>query len=498
MRPSALSRGYAYMWMFVLSWAILVAVTVFEDQYEIASGYMLVFFEIAIFFAVFISLCELFVLPTKSQYAEAVHGQHEARDAAATEALPDSDALISPLNDSHPSAEPAETAPEPTETTPLIGGNGATSPHTPTITSHLRRSLGASATEGATNALERQVSTSYRRHFQRLSSLLTQSDQKPYGNEQGWSGRLPRWTWLVQFLLVGPIVLILAGQVGLFIVTATAQTGADGSSLVAPYLLVAVFTVLLLLPTTPTVHRFTWHVPTFLFLVFVGTLIYNLAAFPFSANNRYKAYFQQTVDLDTGANNVTFSGLEDVIRPIIAAIPSAAGQTIECETRAYRSGVKFCMYTGIPPAVVPETSYADWLSFNVTRHEGTNSATFSVAGRNTRACVIRFARAIKGFHVAGASSDERFDAVPASGSDQIKLWHRKWDEGWEVDVEWPMSDGRKIGEEGMEGRVVCLWSDENTQGVIPALDEARRYVPAWVGISKLNDGLVEGSKPFSV
>jgi len=88
--------------------------------------------------------------------------------------------------------------------------------------------------------------------------------------------------------------------------------------------------------------------------------------------------------------------------------------------------------------------------------------------------------------------------VPASGSDQIKLWHRKWDEGWEVDVEWPMSDGRKIGEEGMEGRVVCLWSDENTQGVIPALDEARRYVPAWVGISKLNDGLVEGSKPFSV
>lgn len=48
----------------------------------------------------------------------------------------------------------------------------------------------------------------------------------------------------------------------------------------------------------------------------------------------------------------------------------------------------------------------------------------------------------------------------------------------------------------MDGRVVCLWSDNNEPGLIPALDEIRHYAPDWVAISKLGDGLVEGSKAF--
>ena len=67
-----------------------------------------------------------------------------------------------------------------------------------------------------------------------------------------------------------------------------------------------------------------------------------------------------------------------------------------------------------------------------------------------------------------------------------------------MDVEWPVGDGKAMGEEGREGRVVCLWSDANRQGVIPSLEEARRFVPEWVGISKLADGLVEGSMEFNV
>lgn len=333
-----------------------------------------------------------------------------------------------------------------------------------------------------------------------------ESQFEPYGREQAWSGKLPRWTWLVQLLLVGPFMLTLLGEVGLIVVTATAQTGPDGSNLFVPYLLVTSFSILLLLPITPTIHRFTYHIPLFLFVLFSGTLLYNLLAFPFSASNRYKTYFQQTIDLDTGINTVTLSGLEPFVRPIIAAIPSAAGQPIACESRALRTGVKFCSYTGTPPNVVPtapgippEKSYADWLSFSATRHPGANKATFTLEGHNTRACALRFARPIKAFHVVGAGTDSRFDTVPVEvGSDQIKLWRRDWGEGWEVEVEWAVSDGKAVGEEGMDGRVVCLWADFNEKGVIPALDEVLAFAPDWAGISKMSDGLVEGSKAFSV
>src|SRR5438046_1945624 len=115
---------------------------------------------------------------------------------------------------------------------------------------------------------------------------------------------MPSWTWFVQFLIVAPFTLIVFGQVGLLVVDGLSQTGVDGSSLTLPFILIALFSIILLLPLGPFAHRFTYHIPYFLFLVFVGTLIYNLVAFPFSASNRYKAYFIQTVDLESGQNEV--------------------------------------------------------------------------------------------------------------------------------------------------------------------------------------------------
>jgi hypothetical protein len=50
----------------------------------------------------------------------------------------------------------------------------------------------------------------------------------------------------------------------------------------------------------------------------------------------------------------------------------------------------------------------------------------------------------------------------------------------------------------MEGKVVCLWSDTNREGIIPALDEARKFLPVWTAVTKLGDGLVEGEKRFIV
>lgn len=302
-------------------------------------------------------------------------------------------------------------------------------------------------------------------------------------------------------------MLVIIGQVGLFLIEAAAQTGPDGSSLLAPYIIMAAFTILVLLPTAPIAHRFTFHIPTFLFLIFVGTLIYSLVAFPFSATNRYKAYFIQYVDLDTGENNVTISGLEDFVRPIIASIPTAAGHVIECVDRSnLRSGVRYCSYPGIAPNVVdnipsgipPEKGYNSWIEYNATRIPDQNSARLTIRGLNTRSCVLRFARPIKGFHVLGSGQDSRYDPVSEMGSDQIRLWHRNWDESWTVDVDWHVEEGKKPGEEGMEGTVVCLWNDGNVEGTIPALDEVRRFAPEWAAVTKMADGLVEGSKRFVV
>lgn len=473
-RPSALHRGYAFMWMYALGWIALVGATVFENQFQITAGYLFVFYESAIFLAFLISLCELFALPTKSSFVGAdpdQHGTGDDRNGASS-----SDRLIAPTSDEI----------DPTETTPLVGGDGH------------RTTIGTTFGEG------------YRRHsYQtRVEAETEDSDEKGrvYGHEQKWSANLPTWTWILQFLLIAPFTLIIVGQVGLLIVTATDQTGTDGSPLILPFLTIAVFTVFLLWPVGPFAHRFSHRIPTFLLLVFIGTLIYNLTAFPFSANNRYKAYFQQTVDLETGLNKVTLAGIEEYIREIISAIPSASGQKIECEERSQvRSGLKFCSWEGTAPNVVPPTQeippekyYQDWLSYNITRVPDQNAATFHISGRETKACVLRFDSPFSKFKVHGSSTGDEFGSVPESGSDQLKLWHRDWNQEWVVDIEWPVSEGKLPGDEGIQGRVVCLWSDQNTPGLIPALDEIYRYAPAWAGISKLTDGLVEGSKPFNV
>jgi hypothetical protein len=265
--------------------------------------------------------------------------------------------------------------------------------------------------------------------------------------------------------------------------------------------------ILLLSPLSPFLHRFTFHIPTFLFFIFVGTLTYNLVAFPFSANNRLKVYFIQTVDLESGINRAALSGAQPYVKNIISQIPSAMGKRIDCSdaTRG-RAGLTTCTWEGIPPRVVanvpdsvpPSLGFSDWLEFNVSRAAGVNQAHFWLYGRNTRACKIVFNGSISDFTVDGASSDDRFQRVPFRGSQEIRLWRREWEKPWDVNVRWPISEGKADGEDGIDGKVVCLWSDDNETGRIPALDELRKFAPEWVAISKLADGLVEGEKKFMV
>jgi hypothetical protein len=437
--------------MFTAWWAILVANTVFESHLKMAGGYFVLFVFASIALATWISLLELFALPRKEENQES----DTSRRPSASQTDQDVD------------AEEVDT-------------------------------------DERTGLLSREQST-----FARYTEEDTGDDHtatvdkgSPHiKEEQSWSRSLPTWTWLLQFLLVAPIVIILVGQVGLLIVDALHQTGQDGSSMLVLYVFMAVFTILILSPLVPFLHRFTWHVPTFMFLVLVGTLIYNLTAFPFSSNNRLKLFFLQEVDLDSGMNSISIMGISPYVNYAVRSLPEGETRFSDCVADR-PSGRSICKGHGLPPRVVDphsalpsETQYRSWLTFNVTRSGDANKARFVLAGRNTRACKILFDAPISNVHVAGAGpNDPRFPPVPEAGSKEVRLWSRTWNRTWTVDVEWE-GQGQ---ETGMEGKMVCLWSDANQEGVIPAFDEARKFLPVWTAVTKLADGLVEGGKRFII
>ncbi|KAK0719871.1 hypothetical protein B0H67DRAFT_485469 [Lasiosphaeris hirsuta] len=526
-RPSALHRGYVIIWLFIIGWVVLVAVTVLEDRLRIGAGYMFVFLQSAVFLAAFISLCELFALPKKTTWGQQVRENHEARDLfqavphsdyiSQLPAIPRHESLKPPTTrDSNASAATSSLVPNqengdgddsddegPTERTPLVGGDATGDRIRTTFATTYRRSISALVNRA-------------RKH--------DDEDGEPYEHEQDWSGNLPSWVWFLQFLLLGPFIIILAGQTGLMLTDAVHQTGADGSKLLLPYLIVFAFTVLIILPLTPFIHRVTHHIPVFLLVVFVTTLIYNLAVFPFSANNRYNAYFLQSINLDTNENKVCYTGLEAYVRPIIAEIPSASGRDVSCGEPSLRSGLVTCCYDGssvppklsndLPDGVPPEESYSGLIAINSTRNDG-NSAQIEISATNTKSCFLLFKRPVSSIAVEGSSPwDDRFGQFPEGGIDNIKLWHRKWDEPWIVNVEWKDTDNQafispdaekkdgdgelKQRDSGLDGTVICNWSDANVAGTIPALEEALTFSPTWAGITKVAVGLVEGRKTFKV
>ena len=110
------------------------------------------------------------------------------------------------------------------------------------------------------------------------------------------------------------------------------------------------------------------------------------------------------------------------------------------------------------------------------------------------------------------TDSDRFPVVGGRGCESIRLWSREWGGAWNVTVRWEGkgedgdgdagsggsgSSGHGVGT-GLDGRVVCLWSDANDEDAIPAYKEVRRFMPKWSVVSKAGDGLVEGFKVFKV
>lgn len=468
-RPTALQRTFCILWIYILTWMFLVVSTVGEHNFQIASGYFLLIYNVSALLSLLISYLELFALPKQQIYVETVLG-------AQAEARPGSRSSRRRLNgETHEDAEPTER----------------------------------------TSLLRDSNSRSNQQTFARLGRRRADRDEVPeetgvplldgaFLDEQAWSSSLPQWTWLLQLLLLA-VNVVIVGQIALLMTSATHQTLADGNPALPIYLIQASLTILLLLPLVPFLHRFTYHVPTFLLLVFIGCLVYSLLAFPFSRESRMKYYFVQHMNLETGVNNVTLQGLDGFVQDVAAEMPSAAGQILDCGPSVLprRAGLTSCCWHGLPPNVVPrgyahaqknstlKHSYRSWLGVSVA-HEG-NSAVINLQGQNTKMCRIVFENPVSSVSITDAATDARQRPVGEAGSYEIRLFSRDWDKIFQVNVTW---DGEKA--KGQKGRAWCMWDDANTSGSIPAYDELHRFEPVWSVATKTSDGLLEGFKDFVV
>lgn len=192
-RPTALQRMYNLIWLYIVTWILLVAATVGENNLQVGSGYFIVIYNASVFVALSISYLELFALPTKTTYVEHVANVDEQNDRRASQS---SRSLLSSENRPRQSREAEEEA---TESTSLLRGSDSRTGDT---------------------------FTRKRRHPDNDGTLEDSDDKllaKAYGDEQAWSSSLPQWTWIVQFLILAPINIIVVGQIALLVTSALKQ-----------------------------------------------------------------------------------------------------------------------------------------------------------------------------------------------------------------------------------------------------------------------------------
>jgi hypothetical protein len=459
-RPTALARGYAFIQQWFLWWILLIFVAISIDRFDIASGYWILITYSGIFLSAWISLLELFGLPRKPRPDSQYTGRPGSYSSTGH-------SIIATSENVTPSEFEEDS--DVTEETPLFRGANR-----PTTFGGYSRGIQHDDGSGSTGSGVDETDF---------------SNEGVYGKEQYWSKDLPSWVWIIQFLLAVPLPLIITGPVALLMVSGMNQTGADGSSALTIYLILAIFTVFVLLPGVPFYQRITYHVTAFIFFIFAVSLIYNLLAFPFSREYRLKVYFQQSVELETGVNIASLVGYAGFVEKIVVDhIPSAHGKSIEVELDPVRLGLTRVSWEAEPPAVVPGLKMHRWVQFNITQL-GDNEARFYIKGMSTRACKIQFDRPVHDVVVVG-DAKELGKPVPKQGVKEVRLWSRSWDDGWTVKVKW--SDYRtdttpRSEESGLQGKIVCLWSDANNmKEEIPALWESEMFLPDWAVVSKLS------------
>ncbi|KAH0609719.1 uncharacterized protein H6S33_012265 [Morchella sextelata] len=310
--------------------------------------------------------------------------------------------------------------------------------------------------------------------------------------EESWSALMPNWTWLAQFLLMAPMSVLFTLQVALLATATLKQTLCDGGDTTRAYIFLALISIFILLPLGPFLHRIWCSVALPVLLIFVTTGIYNLYAFPFTADARFKTQFIQSIDLTTSQNRVKLTGNTGIINSVILHLPSTFNNPVECGKEAPGtplSGLVHCTWTGLAPNVTSDTSkVSSWVEHSIEKLAD-GKARIAFQGKNTRACRLFFDN-------KNVTSIDILDS-PSRALARLFRSTDNFKEDEEVEVFKKGKELKRVVAGGLEGRIVCLWSDTNGDE-IPAFNEVVTYLPPWAIVLGAAHGLVEGTVPFII
>ncbi|KAG8808201.1 hypothetical protein FRC19_006061 [Serendipita sp. 401] len=161
-----------------------------------------------------------------------------------------------------------------------------------------------------------------------------------------------------------------------------------------------------------------------------------------------------------------------------------------------------------------EAPYAwDDLVVSSAKRIDADVAIFTLRGKKTKSCVMRFDQNVIEVHVRRAGSDHDDTSIPVHddndmevvpGSDYfmppkgvplVQLFSRDWDTTFEVKVRWNTtavdSEKQSLWQTfftrrekwpRQTGRIGCQWH-ENIEGRLPALDELFEHLPSWATLT---------------
>jgi len=332
-------------------------------------------------------------------------------------------------------------------------------------------------------------------------------------------------------------------------VNTMAQTVLDGGrdANAVPYVILSVFSILIVLPIAPFTRKLHRWVTYAVCLVFLVGTIYGVFAFPFnSGKGKMKIYFQQEVEINvSGAvqssadsvsqtvhpNNEGFSvtnqsypvnvtsrtalsGPLELLRDLIVPrLPSSSGKNVTCEEAKAnrRMGLAMCSWADdLLPDPCPDCglSEMEWLTFNATKLEE-RRAMIDIGGVNTKSCRIYFDSKVRWFRVIDqeTGTEEKDGYLDFNeGLDEIRLWSWTWGKVFKVEFGW--DEGTT---DVMRGRAACEWTEYGGKAVetgngskgrrgarIAAYEQLLEYLPAWASVTKLDDGLAEIRQNFII
>ncbi|KAH9990656.1 hypothetical protein BJV74DRAFT_421616 [Russula compacta] len=354
-----------------------------------------------------------------------------------------------------------------------------------------------------------------RRHASPTRSLVL--DEKTQDRAYFW--------WIFQFILSTTAPLLNLATIYSVWVGAMPQTIPDGGWVGIVYAPISLLSFLILLPLAPFVHKVHRLLTVVILVIFIASTVYVWLAPPFTPNARLKVFFAHEVELSNVTGRISRPQLTRAVTQLnviegygarlVASLPSSwdsveNDEGVRCKTGKLRPGLTTCEWP-VPAALQPSIPIRGageddskgshtWLVANVTRL-GRASLRVEIEGVQTRACRVyveshrirRYRARARGDSSAAASvaSWTGFEVPAEKEIHLLRLWARAWGSRFDVEL-----DVDADGEEPIAGRVSCMWNDGPGAALIPALEEARGFLPEWVAITKAADGLVEAASGF--